>query len=598
MPSIGDLFGKNSAIEQLLLWGVLNQVLQALGQPGLTALAQDVNARHPELALDPVTMATLLGRKLVGEDQALAEAAKNGTDTERFKLLATLHKVRLDPADAAEAVLRSYMTEDQATEQVGPQGYDPALFRVLTDLAGDAIGPEQAAEALRRKYIVKDGRGAASTSYEQAIAESRLHNKWGPILYELTRALLSPPDAASAVVRNFMDRGDAEALADLQGVDAETFGTMVDLSGDAPGPQQLAEALRRHLIERDGTGAASTSFMQGIAEGRLHDKWAPMIEGLSKLWPTPVDAIDALVKGQIPADQGKALYQLLGGDDQFYEWLLHSAGEGPSPLEAADLAYRGLIPWTGVGPEVTSYDQAVRESRYRDKWTEFYRQLAEYVPAPSEAITFAAHRAISQEQAIELFRKRAIPEAWIPAFVNEIDLTELSEYRGLTQTAVVGMYYSHLIDRQRATELLATLHVTDAAAGMLLDYADMQQVMDSLQRSVQRIAQLYTGRKISTATAREALVRLKIPSSSVEDIIETWELQAEASVVTLTTAQIADAWYYKVFTVAEAMEELEALGMTSYDAWAFLSIKNKAPLPGKPERDVAKPPGRVIAGVT
>lgn len=598
MPGLSDLIGRHGVLEQLLLWGVLNQVIGALGQPGLTALGQDVNARHPELALDPVTAADLLARELIKPAEAAADAAKGGVNAARFAQLAALHKIRLQPADLAEAVLRSYMTKDAAEAQAKPQGYDAGMFGIMTDLAGDALGPEQLAEAVRRKYIPEQGRGADSISYDQGIAESRLHNKWGPVLLELTKVLLSPPDAAEAVIRHFMDADAAQLLAERQGVDAETFTVMTHLAGDAPGPQQLAEALRRGLVERDGTGPESTSFLQGIAEGRLADKWAPVIEGLAKLWPTPVDAIDALVKGQIPADQGKQLYAKLGGDLAFYDWLLHSAGEGPSPLEAADAAYRGLIPWDGVGPEVTSYDQAVHESRFRDKWQDFYRQLAEYIPSPSEAITFAAHRAITHEQAIELFRLRAIPDKWIPALVNEIDLTELSEYRGLTESSVVDMYYARLIDRPRAIELLSTLHVTDTAAGMLLDYADMRQVIDSLQRSVQRIAQLYTGRKISTQTARSALARLKIPSTSVDDILQTWELQAEASVVTLTTAQIADAWYYKVMSDSEAMAELQALGMTDYDAWAFLSIKAKGPLPGKPERDVAQPAGRVIPGVT
>lgn len=598
MAGLSDLFGRNGVIEQLLLWGAVNQVISALGQPGFTALQQDVQARHPVVALDPTTVAELETRGLIAQGDGVKEAALSGIDAERFARLLALHKVRLQPADLAEAVLRSYQTRGEALAQVEPQGVTPAMFDVLTDLAGDALGPQQLAEAARRRIIPEAGTGPASVSYEQGIAETRLHNKWGPILLDLTTLLLSPADLAEAVVRNFMDRTEAAAEALQGGITAERFTTLVELAGDAPGPQQLAEALRRGAIPRDGKGAASVSFLQGIAEGRLADKWAPVIEDLARLWPSPVDAIDALVKGQIPADQGLALYKLLGGDPQFYDWLLHSAGEGPSPLEAADAAYRGLIGWTGTGPEVTSYEQAVRESHYRNKWTDFYRNLAEYIPTPGEAITFAAHRAITSEQAAQILAARAVPPRWIPAFLNEIALTDTSDFRGLSISAVSDLYFAHLISHDQAVTMLESLHVTPDAAELLLQYADQRQVIDSLNKSVQRIAQLYTGRKIARDTAKQALARLQIPSGSVEAILADWDLQAAASVKTLSESQIVDAFYYGVIAPEQAMTELQAIGYTPFDSWVLLSLKVKGPLPDQPAAQIAAPPGAVIPGVT
>lgn len=598
MAGLGDLFGRHGVIEQLLLWGALNQVIGALGQPGFTTLTQDVQARHPVVALDPATLADLEARGLIARGYAQGEAAKSGIDAARFAQLGALHKVRLSPADLATAVLRSYKPLGEAEAEAAPQGVTPDMLATLRDLAGDALGPQQLAEAVRRRIIPEHGRGPASIAYDQGIAESRLHDKWGPVLLALTEVLISPPDLAEAVVRRFMDRAQAEAEAKAQGVSADRLATLIHLAGDAPGPQQLAEALRRGAIPREGTGAGSVSFAQGIAEGRLADKWAPVIEDLARLWPSPADALAALVKGQIPRDEGLALYERLGGDPQFYAWLLDSEGEGPSPLEAAEAAFRGLIPWQGTGPQATSYEQAVKESRYRDKWTDFYRRLAEYVPTPGEAITFAAHRAITTEQAAAILRARGVSPQYIPAFLNEIALTDLSEFRGLSISSVSDMYYAHLIDRGQALQVLDTLHVSPIAADLLLQYADLRQVIDSLQRSVQRIAQLYTGRKIGRDTAQAALARLKIPSGSVADILADWDLQAAASVKVLTESQIVDAVYYAVFTPEEGMAELQAIGYTPYDSWALLSLKAKAPLPGKPPRVVAAPPGAVIPGVT
>jgi hypothetical protein len=598
VAGLGDLFGRNGILEQLLVWGVFNQVLGTALDPALTSLKQDVDAAHPELVLDPPTLADMAVRSMVTIEAARAEAARSGVNAERFNHLVDLHTVRLSPADLAEAVLRSYVTEAQAQAQVKPQGLTAGQFKTLTELAGDGISPQDAARALLRDLIGAAGKGADSTSYEQAIAESRLHDKWGPVLKRLAEQLLSPADAASAVVRNFLDIGTARKVAGQQGVDAATLDTLIHLSGDAPAPGQLAEALRRGLIAESGAGPGSTSFQQGIAEGRLADKWSPVIQGLARLWPSPVDALDAQVKGQLSDSEAHQLYAKLGGDPQFEPWLYASIGEGPTPLEAAVLAARGIIAWTGTGADSTSYEQAVRESHYRNKWTEPYRRLAEHLPPPSTIATMLAHRVISSDTAHTLLLQHDMSPDEAAAYVAEAEYEAISDYRGLTQSAVVDMYYAHLITRDQAVTILRALHVTDQASALLLDYADLRAVVDSVNRSVQRIATLYTARKISTATARGALVKLQIPPGTVDQIIQDWEIQAAANVKVLTAAQIVDGWYYAALTQPEAITLLGAIGYTEYDAWVLLSNKAKAPLPDKPANTAQAPAGAVIPGTT
>lgn len=598
MPGISDLFGRHGILEQLLLWSVVSEVVRASMQPSLTAVAQDISARFPELAIDPATAADLAARGIITVSAGQAEAARGGINASRWHELIELHTVRLSPADLAEAVLRSYMPAGEAEAQARPQGVTPAMFGILTDLAGDAIGPQQAAEALRRKLIPQHGAGAASVSFDQAIAESRLHNKWGPILAELSKVLLSPPEAASAVVRNFLEPGAATHLAELQGVDAATFQLLVRLSGDAPAPIQLAEALRRGLVPADGKGAASTSFTQGIAEGRLADKWAPVIKGLAQLWPTPTDALDAQVKGQLTEAEGSALYVKLGGDPQFHDWLLHTIGEGPTPLEAARLAARGIIPEHGTGPESLSYDQAVRESRFRDKWTEAYRRMAEHIPEPSTIVTMLAHRAIDTQQAHRLLLEDDMTPELAAAYIAEAEYEASSDYRGLSQSSVLDMYYAQLLSADQAVSILEVLHVTERAARLLIGYVDLRRVVDNITTSVRRIGTLVSTRKIAPQTAIAALTGLGVPPASAEKIVEDWQLVASAEVKTLTEGQITDAFKYSIMDEPTAMAELEAIGYTPYDAWVLLSLKARGPLPGGPARLTAPAPPTVTPGVT
>jgi hypothetical protein len=209
-----------------------------------------------------------------------------------------------------------------------------------------------------------------------------------------------------------------------------------------------------------------------------------------------------------------------------------------------------------------------------------------------------SHRLLTGDQAHALLIANDVDPDTAAAYIAEAEYEAVSDYRGLTQSAVVDMYVAHTVSRDQAVQLLEALHVSGQAAGLLLDYADMRYVIDSINKSVQRIATLFTGRKISTNTATDALQKLGIPPATVSDIIADWQLQAAADVKTLTESQIVDAWYYQVMTQDDAVTELTNIGYTPYDAWVTLSIKNKAPLPGQPPRDVAPPPGAVLPGTT
>jgi hypothetical protein len=598
VAGFGELFGKDGAVQQLFLWGVVNQVISTAIMPALTLLQQEELTAAQVTVLDPATLADLAARGIITVHAGQAESARSGLNAARFGHLVEAHTVRLSPADLATAVLRSYLPLGQAEAEAAPQGVSPAMLATLTDLAGDAPGPQQLAAALHRGLLPRSGSGPAAVSFDQGIAESRLHNKWAPLIADLGMQLLSPADAASATVRNFLPLAEGRAVAAKSGVDTPTFDTLVRLSGDAPGPQQLAEALRRGLIPAAGKGAASTSFEQGIAEGRLADKWTGTIKGLAQLWPTPTDALDAAVKGQLTDQQGRDLYVRLGGDLEFYPWLLATIGESPTPLEAAAMAARGIIRESGTGPDALSYEQAVKESHYRNKWAGAYRKIAEHIPAPSTIVTMLAHKSLTSQQAHELLLQNDMSEDLAAAYIAQAEYEAISDYRGLTQSAVIDMYVAHVINRQQALAILGVLHVSDQAAGLLLDYADLRYVIDSINKSVNRIATLFVGRKISDATARDALGKLQIPADTIEMILEDWKLQAAANVKILTETQVIDAWYYEVIDQQEAIDDLGAIGYTPYDAWVLLSNKAKAALPGRPPRIAAPPPGAVIPGVT
>lgn len=453
-------------------------------------------------------------------------------------------------------------------------------------------------------------KGKAGSSVEQlflwGVLNQILAVLLGPMVRELQYAInhaganqvLSPAEIASAINRSFMTMAAGVAEAEASGVNQDRLAILQHLAGDAPSPTDLVTALRRGIIEPTGTGPDSTSFQQGIAEGNLLDKWTDVVRKLAVEWPTPADALAAVLEGQVSQADGQALYERFGGDPQYFQLLFNTRGNAPTPVEALDLANRGIIPWNGTGPDATSFEQAFLEGPWRNKWLTPYRSLGEYRPPPETVRAMLEANGITTEQASAYWASYGMTPETIAQYIQTANNTKNQAAQGLTESAVLQMYYNQLITRDDTVRFLSLMGIDASNATLLIAYTDMQRSIAAVTSAVSRIQVLYTSRKITTDTARQSLDRLRVPSAAIDGLITTWNIVASANVKTLTQAEITGAFEQGIMTQDRAQGELEALGYTPYDAWVLLSIKNKGPLPDQPSAEIGTPLGAVIPGVT
>lgn len=448
------------------------------------------------------------------------------------------------------------------------------------------------------------GGGALTQIFTWAVAQQIVAVMLAPTLELVAQRVnaenpvidLTPADLANAVVQSFMSHGDAAHEAAKSGIDSERFDILVNLAGDALAPDALAEALRRGIIPEHGSGAEATSFDQGIREGRLKNKWAGIVKELAVRWPTPADALEALLEGQISESEARTLYQRFGGDLDYFTMLYNTRGNAPTPVEALTLANRGIIPWRGTGPDKTSYEQAFLEGPWRNKWLEPFIALGEYLPPPRTITAMVRNGSLSDERALELLIKQGLAKDLAAAYITDAHHQKTQAERDLSVSQLLGMYEAGLISIDNATALLKALGYSDESAGLMLAYKDLQRSIGAVNTAVSRVHSLYVAHKIDEATARNALVALAIPAAQIEDIVSTWSLERSVNVRTLTPAEIANAFKYEIITLDEALAELVALGYTPRDAWIYMSVHAKGPISTPPPTGPApiqpSPPSR------
>lgn len=252
------------------------------------------------------------------------------------------------------------------------------------------------------------------------------------------------------------------------------------------------------------------------------------------------------------------------------------------------MANRGIIPWDGQGPGVTSFYQAFLEGPWRNKWEPAWRQLAVYLPPPRTIVAMLRSGAITPAQGLDLLEKHGLDPTLAQAYIVDATHTKAVAQKQISLSTVLAMYEAKSVDAAQATTMIENLGYTAAEAAAELAFADYQRAHKSLTAAVNRIGAAYIAKRIDANQATQALNQLGVPGDAVTQYIQTWQVEQTTQVRVLTPAEIVAAYHYDVWSPdattnqAIAQQRLEDLGYSPHDAWVILSARNHAPLPNEP----------------
>ena len=388
-------------------------------------------------------------------------------------------------------------------------------------------------------------------------------------------APLSPGELADAVIRNLFDPTAAAHEASMSGINAERFAVQVGLAGNAPDPQSLAVALRRGLID-------AGTYDRGIRQGRLRDEWADLVRELAVVQPSPESMLAAYLEGQLSEGEARTRFAALGGAPEYFDILFHTQGQAPTPVQALELANRGIIPWGGSGVDAVSFEQAFLEGPWRNKWEPAFRALGAYLPPPRTVTAMHREGSLSTAEATTLLEHQGLTPALASAYLSSSSKQGLAKTKELAEATVLALYRDRIISRAVAAPFLERLGWSPAEAEYILEVEDFRLEERAITAAVGRIHALYTGHKIDRAGALAALAQLGLEATAADQLATVWDHERAANVKHLTPAEIGNALHLTYIDQATAMALLEGQGYVPHDAWLYLSVHLKARLPGEP----------------
>lgn len=391
-------------------------------------------------------------------------------------------------------------------------------------------------------------------------------------------ASLSPAEAAAAVIRGYMSHAEGEHEARNAGIDARRFSIMVNENGNPPGVSELLELWRRGVIPEAGAGADSVSYEQGVREGQTKNKWVDPLKALKTALPGPGMALTALLEGQTDAATARKLYEEWGGDPRYFELLFNTEGSAPTPLEAAMMARRGIIPWSGEGAGVVSFRQAFLEGPWRNKWLDAYREASRYIPPPRAVTAMLRNGAITVEQATKFYSWAGADPEVTAALVADAHHQRAAAAHGLVKTEILELYALGHFGRAETMTHLEGLGYDAPTAELELEVVDLKADKALITSAVSRIHSLYVGHRIDEQAALAGLDNLKLTATHRDRLIQVWRLERGENVKVLTAAEIVHLAKLEAISQAEALGRLEQEGYSPGDAWLRLAVG----LGGKP----------------
>jgi hypothetical protein len=376
---------------------------------------------------------------------------------------------------------------------------------------------------------------------------------------------LSPPELATMVARGRLGMEQGISDAKKSGVSEGDFRLLVINAQNIPA---LGDALR---LMREGKIPRET-VLKIIEQSGYRDEWAPTILKLAVQPPTPEMMLQALLQGQVDEATAKTLYERLGGDPDYFTILYNTQGAAPTPVQSADMAMRGIIPWEGTGPNAVSYHQAFLEGPWRNKWLDAFRKAAEYLPPPDTIVEMIRTGAMSNAQATGYLRQQGVPENMVHFYLAKAVTHKVAKVKDLTESTISTLYQDQAITDPQATDMLKALDYGDEEAKFILLTWRLSRELKARNAAISTVHSQFIAFKIDAGPASLLLDQFRVPATQRDSLIAIWTQERKAKVATLTAAQIRTAVNREVIPEADGVARLTKLGYSQQDAVIFLQL--------------------------
>jgi hypothetical protein len=414
---MAGLFGGSEAIQQILLWSVVGQLIGPI--------------------LAPVV-------------QELGNVSNQGA------ISSGLEGIPLSPAELALGVVKNTLGGmDPHTEARKSQVPD-GDFDVMVLNTGEPISITEALFLLRRGKI-------DAAQFEHAVRQSRVRDEWIPQLLQLNQQPISAADAIAAYVSSQIDEATARQYVKENGLEDAAFDVLYHTRGRPPGPAELLEMVRRGIIPAHGAGPEATTLEQGVRESDIKNKWLPIYDALLEYLPPPRTVTALLRAGSITQPQALDLFRKAGLSPELAAAYVADASHAKLATQKeltqatiTQLYTEKLIDATQATAMLEHLHFTAEEAAFLLKLGDLQHHQRIYTAAVNRVGTLFTARKIEQAQAATLLDQLQVPAATRDEYLTVWALERASNLKILSEATIATAWkYGAITDSDALAEVEA-----------------------------------------------------------------------------------------------------------------------------------------------
>jgi hypothetical protein len=372
----------------------------------------------------------------------------------------------------------------------------------------------------------------------------------------LTRRL-SPAELAELVVYGVRTEGDAADEAKDWGVNPSRFSELVKITGNPPGPQELAELWNRGLIsERD--------FEHGVRTGRIRTEWIDPLKGFRDRLLSPAELAEAAVRDQAGDVNVDHEARAAGLTPARFELLQKVAGNAPPVGQLIELLQRGKLSEGEVRTALTDHG-------VRPQYLDAVLDLRHYLLPPSDVIRLAVHEVYTPRLRDKYRLDEELPD----------ELVSRGRKLGISPADAADLWAGHW-QPPSAEQGFAMFHrgvITEGDVADLLrvhDYVPYwrDKLIELSYRVPGRIdlRRLYRFGKIDRAGLVAGYVRLGYSPADATLLAQAAQAEKMGAERDLTKAEIVGLYESAAMTRDQARDQLDAMGYDEHEAAQILDL--------------------------
>ncbi len=437
-------------------------------------------------------------RELANEGNVEHGLKKARLERQWIPLLKQLREVRLAPADVANAVQQGFVP-GAGLLPTDPGGAPPFSVPVeevpidtLREFASHGVDQERAVVLAQlvglppgvMELLTMWNRGIVTeTSVEHGIREGHTKTKWTSALKQLRHAVLSAPEYASARLRGWVTKEEAEQGGALTGYSPAQMELLYLNRGRPLAPVQAYTAWARGSPGPIGAGYTrgphpfdEQDFLTALRQSDVRTEYGPALWANRFAYPSLFQLRGAVQQGALTPARALTILHFQRYEDQDAQALVASwaraGAEGGASLTRAELAaeYEGLF---------------ITEAEYRTS----LGALGYSGPA-------------------------------LDLEVHLADARRVKRYRDAVVAMLNAQYVVHATDDQEAASALAEVGVSGAATAQLLRIWAIERRIHNAQLTAAQVKRGYKRGHITEADARARLADLGYDQGETDVLLD------------------------------------------------------------------------------